>query len=320
MLIGVYIPPHASADVVIGELANQVTAIENSLPDSHVLVQGDFNHMSLKEEFPKYKQEVKCAAREGNTLDHCYRTISDAYHAVPLAPLVFSDHSMIVLLPSYRQKLKTEKPQVRYVRCWNSDSLQILQGCLDCTAWDSVKNACEDIHEYTGWDSIKNACEDIHEYTDVVTSCIHFCEDRCIPTRKLKSFANDTPWFTGSLTAKLKAKEDAYKSGDRALCKKAKCEVQIEYRRKLENQFLANNTRAVWKGMQTITGYHKKCSTTFCNDPQLLDDLNEFYGRFGRQNTTPVTASPLDPATPLLPSFIVEESAALQEAEQQESL
>ena len=40
------------------------------------------------------------------------------------------------------------------------------------------------------------------------------------------SFAKDKPWFTGSLKAKLKAKEDAYKSGDRALYKKAKYKVQ----------------------------------------------------------------------------------------------
>ena len=79
--------------------------------------------------------------------------------------------------------------------------------------------------------------EDIRVYTAVVTSYIHFCEDLCIPKRKLKSFANDKPWFTGS----LKAKEDAHKSGDRALYKKAKYEVQkairgakIEYRRKKE--------------------------------------------------------------------------------------
>ena len=114
---------------------------------------------------------------------------------------------------------------------------------------------------------------------------------------------------------KLKAKEDAYKSGDRALYKKAKYEVQkgicgakIEYKWKLENQFLANNTRAVRKGMQTTTGY-KKCSTTSCNDPQLPDNLNEFYSHFDHQNTTPVTASPPDPATPLPPPSIVEESA-----------
>ena len=133
-------------------------------------------------------------------------------------------------------------------------------------------------------------------------------------TRKLKLFANDKPWFTGSLKAKQKAKEDAYKSGDRALYKKAKYEVQkgicgakIEYKWKLENQFLANNTRAVRKGMQTTTGY-KKCSTTSCNDPQLPDNLTEFYSHFDHQNT-PVTASPPDPATPLPPPFIVEESA-----------
>ena len=107
------------------------------------------------------------------------------------------------------------------------------------------------------------------------------CEELCILTRTLKS------WYTGSLKAKLKAKEDAYKSGDRVLYKKAEYEVQkairgakIEYRRKLENHFLANNNRAVRKVMQTITGYEKKCSTTSSNDPQLPDNLDEFYGRF----------------------------------------
>ena len=87
---------------VTGDLVHRVSVIENSFPDRHVLVDGDFNYTSLKEELPKYKQQVKCATREGNTLDHCYRTISDAHHAVPRAPLGFSDHSIIYLLQSYR--------------------------------------------------------------------------------------------------------------------------------------------------------------------------------------------------------------------------
>ena len=42
----------------------------------------------------------------------------------------------------------------------------------------------------------------------------------------MNSFANDKPWFTGNLKAKVKVKEDTHKSGDRALYKKAKYKVQ----------------------------------------------------------------------------------------------
>ena len=122
VLIGVYIPSQANAAVAIGGLTNQVTAIENALPDSHVLVQGDFNHTSLKEELPRYKQRVKRVTREGQALDRCHSTIRDAFHAVPRGASRF----LRPLLPSYHQKLKTEKAQVRYVRRWNSDSVQTL--------------------------------------------------------------------------------------------------------------------------------------------------------------------------------------------------
>ena len=87
VMVGVYIPPQANATTAIGALADQITTVENSNPDSFVLILGDFNHTTLSKELPKYKQQVTCAMREGKTLDLCYSTIREPYHAVPCTPL-----------------------------------------------------------------------------------------------------------------------------------------------------------------------------------------------------------------------------------------
>ena len=166
-----------SATAAIGAPADQITTVENSNPDSLVLILGDFNHTTLSKDLPKYKRHVKCATREGKTLDLCYSAISDAYQAVPRAPLGFSNQSMVYLLPSYHQKLKRVKSCVRNIKCWDNESILRLQGCLACTDWDSFQFASNDIHEYT----------------DTVTSYIGFCHDRCIPQKTVNVFTNDKP-------------------------------------------------------------------------------------------------------------------------------
>ena len=125
----------------------------------------------------------------------------------------------------------------------------------------------------------------------------------------MKVFPNNKPCFR----ARLKTRAEAFKSGDRAAYKKAKYDVQrairgakINYRQKLEDQFLTGDARAVWQGLQSISSYKRKSSTAPDDDPRLADKLNSFYARFGRHNTTCVTASPPgDAAFP--PPFIVEE-------------
>ena len=111
VMVGVYIPPQANATAAIGALADQITTVENTNPDLLVLILGDFNHTTLSKQLSKYRQQITCATREGKTLDLCYSTIREAYHAIPRAPLGFSDHAMIYPLPSYRQKLKRSKYQ-----------------------------------------------------------------------------------------------------------------------------------------------------------------------------------------------------------------
>jgi hypothetical protein len=49
-MVGVYIPPQANATTAIGALADQITTVDNSNPDSLVLILGDFNHTTLSKE------------------------------------------------------------------------------------------------------------------------------------------------------------------------------------------------------------------------------------------------------------------------------
>ena len=49
---------------------------------------------------------LKYPTREENILDHCYTTVSCAYHAVPRAALCHSDHNMVHRIPAYRQEIE----------------------------------------------------------------------------------------------------------------------------------------------------------------------------------------------------------------------
>ncbi|XP_052407385.1 uncharacterized protein LOC127952722 [Carassius gibelio] len=112
ILVSVYIPPQAHVSSALQKLADQITDTEQQHPDSVLIILGDFNKANLSRELPKYRQHVTCPTRDSNILDHCYTTIKDAYHSVPRAALGHSDHCLIHLIPSYKQKLKSAQPVV----------------------------------------------------------------------------------------------------------------------------------------------------------------------------------------------------------------
>ena len=241
---------------------------------------------------------MDCPTRQGKTLDHCYTTIEGAYRATPRAPLGNSHHALLVLIPVYKQKLKTVRTVSRSVRRWSQDAIENLQGCLDCTDWDIFKYSCSSLDEYT----------------DTVTSYISFCENVCVPLRKVRKFGNDKPWFSGAVKAKIAAKNEAFKAGDRAKYSLAKSGVQREirrakarYRNKIEAQLTTNNTREVWRGLQCVTRYKLKEVAPSEVSPDLPDQLNNFYCRFDDKNPDPGyrPSLPDDPVL-LTPPFTVQ--------------
>ncbi len=196
------------------QLAEQISEMEQSYPDSLLIILGDLNKENLSRELPEYRQHVTCPTRDSNILDNCYTIIKNAYHSVPRAALGLSDHCLVNLIPTYRQKLKSSKPVLRTVKRWTNEAEQDLKACFDLTDWSVFEAAS------TGLD----------ELTETVTSYISFCEDICIPTRTFLSFNNDKPWFTGKLKQLRQAKEDAYRSGDTILYNQARNRLTKEIR------------------------------------------------------------------------------------------
>lgn len=199
ILAAVYIPPSASAPSMSQQLADHITVVENSNPDTVVLALGDFNHVSLKKALPRYKPQIHIATRLNNTLDQCYSSIPEAYHAVARAPIGESDHNTILLIPKYRQKLKLAKPTVKHFRKWSSQAIETLQDCFDSTEWS------------TFW---TDGQDNINTYTDTVTSYIYFCESVCIPTKTVTVYNNNKPWFNNEGRLLCRKKHDAFKHGD----------------------------------------------------------------------------------------------------------
>ncbi|XP_051580982.1 uncharacterized protein LOC127456496 isoform X1 [Myxocyprinus asiaticus] len=241
ILVSVYIAPNVCLNAALQQLADQITDTEQQYPDTVIIILGEAN---LTRELPKYKQHITCPTRDRNILDRCYTAIKDAYCSVPRAALGLSDHCLVHLLPTYRQKLKSAKPVVRTVKRWTTEAERELQACFDCMVW-SVFEA---------------AATDLDELTDTVTSYISFCEDMCIATRTYLKFNNHKPWFTAELRQLRQAKEDAYRGGDKVLYSQARNtldkEIRVAKRRyseKLKNKFSANYPASEWSGMKQIT-------------------------------------------------------------------
>ncbi len=248
--------------------------MEQTLQDAQIIL-GDFNKANLYRELPKYRQHITCPTKESNIFDHCYTTINEAYHSVPRAALGLSDHCLIHLVPTYRQKLKSAKPILKTVKRWTNEAEQDLKACFDLTD-RSVFEA---------------AANELDELTETVTSYISFCEDMFIPTRTHVTYNNGKPWFAEKLRQLHQAKEDAYRKGGKVLYKQVKYTLEKEIRvakrnhsGKLLNKFSSRDFTSVWKGMKDITSYKTPSPITLENQ-QLADYLNELYCRFEKHNS-----------------------------------
>ncbi len=163
---------------------------------------------------PKYRQHVTCPTRDSNILDNRYTTIKEAYHSVPRAAVGLSDHCLVHLIPTYRQKLKSAKPVLRTVKGWTNETERDSQACFSLTDWTVFEAAANDLDELT----------------ENVTSYISFCEDMCILTRTHLTYNNGKLWFTVKLRQLHQAKEDTYRKGDKVLYKQAQYTLEREIR------------------------------------------------------------------------------------------
>ena len=260
------------------KLSDVISRIETANPGAVTVVVGDFNHSNLRKTQPKFYQHVTCSTRGDKILDHCYSSIKNAYKSLKRPPFGDSDHNCIHLVPTYKSKLKSEKPVKRTVRQWTRTASDRLRGCFDCT----------------NWDVFLETSESLDECTEVVTDYVTFCEELCIPTKEVTMYPNQKPWFGSTLRQKLTARDTAFRSGDASAFKAAKYDLRSavksakrDYTRRLEHTLESTNRRDLWRGVKKIADYKPKSKKPLPDDPGLPDQLNTFYSRFEKPMPRP---------------------------------
>jgi len=199
IITAVYIPPQANTDQALKELYGNQSEQETVLPDSAFVFTGDFNKANFRTIAPKYFQHITINTRGDRVLDHCYSPFRDAYKSLPRPSFGKSDHSSILLLPAYRQKLKREAPTPRTIQCWSDQSDAILQDCFDHVDWDMFRAASDD---------------DIEAYSDSVTCFIRKCIEDVLPTKTIRIYPYQKTWINSDVRSALSAWASAFKSGN----------------------------------------------------------------------------------------------------------
>ena len=134
---------------------------------------------------------------------------------MPKPPLGSSDHNIVQLLPAYKQLLKTGTVEEKTVTLWNDEGIEQLRGCFECT----------------NWDCFYDTCSSLSELTDTVTEYMNFCMNMILPKKIVKIYPNEKPWMTKEVRLLLKAKKQAFQSGDRGKLKVAQSNLKAGVRR-----------------------------------------------------------------------------------------
>ncbi len=199
--------------------------IAHRKPDFEFLNAGALFTNTASEPFVWAARPRKCCRKRGKRA------------GVPVRlPLGKSDHSSVMLLPAYRQKLKREAPTLRTIQCWSDQSDAILQDCFDHVDWDMFRAASDD---------------DIEAYSDTVTCFIRKCIEDVVPTKTICIYPNQNPWINSDVRAALSGRKSAFKSSNTDNWKQASYDLRKsikatkrQYKNKVEEQFNTNNARA----------------------------------------------------------------------------
>ena len=108
----VYIPDRSVAKAGAEELCQAIHDIERTAPNAVIIINGDFNHATLKKSSVHYYQHVTFPTRDLATLDLFYSNVKDAYSSKALPPLGQADHSLVLMTPKYRPLAKRLKLKV----------------------------------------------------------------------------------------------------------------------------------------------------------------------------------------------------------------
>lgn len=118
--------------------------------------------------------------------------------------------------------------------------------------------------------------------------------------KNIKFSQTKKPWMTGEVRILIRARNIAYRSGDRAQYCMARANLKRGnkvakklYKQEIKGHFIDGDPRRAWQGIQHMTNY-KGCNITPVHtDALLAEELNVFFARFeeNRLTTPPPTFS-----------------------------
>ena len=100
----VYIQPRAKESSAIDCIRKMIDKLELISLDGPKLILGDFNHYSVDRSLKGFFQYINCPTRSRKC--KCYGSVPEAFEAIPLPPLGFSDHLCILRAPAYLPVVK----------------------------------------------------------------------------------------------------------------------------------------------------------------------------------------------------------------------
>ena len=193
----VYVPNRNVAKLAAKEICAVIQDLETAHPNAFIVIDGDFNHCTLRKNNLNYYQHVQCPTRREATLDLCYSNLKDAYMASPITKLGKSDHDMLLLLPKYRPIVQRQKPELITVKQWSPGAtcIEDLQATL----------------EFTDWNVFLEATHGIDELTQTVADYVNFCVDCTVPNKQIRIYPNNKPWITREVNSIInKEKENIW--------------------------------------------------------------------------------------------------------------
>lgn len=199
VLTAVYIAPTANACRAMSSMHENINAKLSRYPEAARIIAGDFTHTDVRAALPKSHQHIECAIRGESTLDKVYTNIRRAYEVKTLAHLGGSDHVSLLLTPVYTPLRKQGQIQTRMVTVWPEGASQQLQDCFQETDWNMFDH------------------QDLETYTSMVLDYIRFCTANVTREKYVKLYPNRKPWMTGEVRRLLKARNSAFRTGDRVL-------------------------------------------------------------------------------------------------------
>ena len=193
----------------------------------------------------------------------------------PPSPIPQSDHLSLLLFLAYTLLRRQTKPASQTIKAWPENALAQLQDCFAYTEWSIFEH------------------QDLDTHTESVLCYIKCCVENVTEERRIRVFPNRKPWMTKEVQTLIRARNLAFRTGDRTLYSTAKAdlgrgikEAKDSYKRKMEGY------QTKKQPIQALTNYKgHPPPTPSSSSSTLAEELNSFFAQF-ETTTTHLQAPP----------------------------